>query len=256
MRKRQREMYPKSFLPDRDIGTEELESQSHAHYGVNHEAVASVISHYEAYRRTGESPRPARLVLVRTPLPRPVRLRQSAVERLSLRISRMLANEADDPNISSLDPAAGVELYDEHTLTTDEVDSEGDAECLPVDADFEGIGEMLPTTSIGISVLYAEEGDPDSARVWELGCWAGAHQLAGVDMFQVFLDVLTEATSIPSCPIDKLCIRDNLEVFVAVSDGVDLLKDLSAELHASYDKDSSYFLHPITGSRIEIVMGR
>lgn len=116
--------------------------------------------------------------------------------------------------------------------------------------------ERTPVTSIGISILYAEDGDPETARVWELGCWAGAHQLAGMDMFQVFLDVLTEATCIPACPIEALCIRDDLEACMAVKEGIDLLKDLSAELHVSYDRSSSNFLHPITGSPIEIVVER
>lgn len=202
-------------------------------FGLNRAAVESMVAYYEAQTEgMNSSTRKGHLTVVRTALPRPVRVLRSAVSRLGNRISRLLERDGEVVQYAGM---FGIE----------EDESDGESE---------GENESPMLTSIAVSILYVEDGE--GGRVWDLGCWAGAHQMAGIDMFQVFLDVLTEATCVPTCRIADLWIRDNLEVYLAVAEGVDLLKDLSAELHPSYDKDSSYFLHPLTGAPIDIVVER
>lgn len=238
-------------------------------FGINHEALEAVGAFYEANTRRANPPRKARLVLVRTFLPVPVRVHRSPVSHLGGRIANMLTRDSHDDSV--IDMPFRRRFYRRHRrelrstpttrFTVFMADAGDDTPAVPTTLRSQDTNEQptsnredpSPNTSSAISILYAEDGDPVSANVWEIGCWAGTHELAGVDMFQVFLDVLTEATTIPSCPIEALCISDNLDVFVAVVAGINLLKDLSAELHSTYDKSSSYFLHPITGSRIEIV---
>lgn len=201
-------------------------------FGLNRAAVESMVAYYEAQTEgRGSSTRKGRLVVERTALPQPVRVLRSAVSRLGGRISRVLERDGEVIQYAGL-----LDIEEESEEESEEDD------------------ENTVLTSIAISILYVEDGE--GGRVWDLGCWAGAHQMAGIDMFQVFLDVLTEATCVPTCRIEELWIRDNLEVYVAVAEGVDLLKDLSAELHSSFNKDSNYFLHPLTGAPIDIIVER
>lgn len=201
--------------------------------GLNLPAVESLVTYYEAQTEGGGSPtRRGRLMVSRTALPQSVPARTTAVSRLESRISALLERDGEVVQYAGL-----------LDIEEDENDNESGDE-----------NENTAVTSMAVSILYVEDGD--GGRVWDLGCWAGVHQMAGTDMFQVFLDVLTEATCVPTCHVAELWIRDNLEVYVTVAEGVDLLKDLSAELHSSYDKDSSYFLHPLTGAPIDIIVER
>lgn len=292
--------HPFPFLRSRSMSPVNRRS-----FGLDRASIGAMMTYYEAYaRRRPNNPRKGRLVLVRTLLPRPVRVRRSVFTRLGTRDSRlrMLSRHGTATGGQRVSAAEREELHGEisrfhrrmQARTGGTADDTLDADFARFEArirfaarggddgDMLSVGRLLdremreeaendellhvpagdpegdrtPLTSIGISIMYAEDGDPETARVWELGCWAGAHRLAGMDMFQVFLDVLTEATCIPACPIEALCIRDDLEGCAAVKEGIDLLKDLSAELHVSYDRGSSYFLHPITGSPIEIVVER
>ena len=240
--------------------------------GINHEELEAVAAFYDANARQVDPPRKAKLVLKRTSLPFPVNVQRSPSSNLANRIANMLGRTTPGNTSFDMRPSFHFrrqrlrreyrEYFAPSRFTVYRADSSDESPTTPSTTTNEMDDEPVPSTtedqrtaytSSAVSIMYAEEGDPMSANEWEIGLWPGAHELGAVDMFQIYLDVLTESTVIPSCPIEALCVSDDLDSFSAVVDGINLLKELSAELHETYDKSSSYFLHPITGSRIEII---
>lgn len=236
-RKRQRAplaSYPHDI--SRGLGRLQVTSRASRPLGVNHAAVNEVVQFYRANFPDGiERPR-GRLDLVRTTLAQPALVRRSPALQLGRSAAATWLYERrphDNAPQADLDYASGFSSGDE--------------------------SEPSQFTCDAVSLLYTDGSTcTDVGPWWELGCWAGTHQLTGFDVLQMLLDVLTEATSIASCQIEALCICDELEELPGVVEGITLLKSLFLERQSAADDESGSnsdtFVHPITGDAIEIVI--
>lgn len=231
---------------------------------MNREVLADMRAHFNRTPSPGlriaERPK-GRLILVRTFLPTAVRAHRSSLLTFEQGLAQFVSSDSESDefliqvrrrfrsrrwrNVATRTASA------ENILTRSDSDSGALRINTPPPRRM-----PRPLTHSAVSMLYAEHGDPQSTKVWEIGCWAGTHQLAAGDMLHLYIDVLAELATIPMCHVDELCIGDNLHECNAVIEGVNLLKDISAELHAFYDKTSDYFIHPMTDRPVQIVLGR
>ncbi|CAN8073603.1 unnamed protein product [Agarophyton chilense] len=101
-----------------------------------------------------------------------------------------------------------------------------------------------------ISMLY----EVDNGCLWELGCWVGTQHLRTTEIFGILIEVLEKTSGVAGSPVEALCIQDNLFSYSTVRGGVSLLKELSGQLHDSYDRTSDFFVHPMNEQRVQIIV--
>lgn len=236
-RKRQRV----ALLPDRT-------ARERPPRGIDAAAVRAVVAYYAALASApGDAAPCGRLDLVRTRLTRPAEVHRSPIFQVGGATDIItVENDVDD--------AASVANAESDHWSSDSDESRRSAEFRDDRRVRRSRARVMLTTN-AVSMLYTDC-TPGSDRNFsvELGCWAGTHELAGIDIFQIFLDVAVEATTFVTCDIDTLCICDSLGTLHGVAEGLDLLKVRSSEFHPAEENasETDYFIHPITGARIAI----
>lgn len=226
--------------------------------GVNRDIVQDIATYYATAADS-----PGHLDLVRTRQDRPPYLqrrtglfayREAPALLSRSQSSRRAIRETDDDADEESD-----HLHDEDPRYFDDNEYFGDI--TDDDHDFDDFEDDLASEKSweGISVVYTSS----EGVSWELGWWPDVREPTGIALFQIVLDVLTE--TVGACSISSFHVRDNLQRFQGVRNGLDLLREMSGQAESPLP-DSRYressdlatmsysFTHPITGHVIGIAV--